>query len=180
MLPSSTVENYLKAIYTAPPASEPPSGCCRWGSSPPPSASPPGTATTMVKTLAESGLVEYQPYAGVALTPPGQKLAALVLRRHRLIELFLVRRDGVLVGRGARRSRAPRARGQRSADRSHRRDARTARDRPARRSDSERRGSGEAAGGADAPVLPARHHRHRHARHRSGQGLPALHRAATT
>jgi Mn-dependent DtxR family transcriptional regulator len=50
-----------------------------------------GTATTMVKTLAESGLVEYEPYAGVALTAAGQKLAALVLRRHRLIELFLVR-----------------------------------------------------------------------------------------
>jgi DtxR family Mn-dependent transcriptional regulator len=51
----------------------------------------PGTATTMVKTLAESGLVEYEPYAGVALTSAGEKLAALVLRRHRLIELFLVR-----------------------------------------------------------------------------------------
>ena len=38
----------------------------------------PGTATTMVKTLAESGLVEYEPYAGVALTKAGQKLAALV------------------------------------------------------------------------------------------------------
>ncbi len=50
----------------------------------------PGTATTMVKTLAESGLVEYEPYAGVALTSAGEKLAALVLRRHRLIELFLV------------------------------------------------------------------------------------------
>ena len=50
----------------------------------------PGTATTMVKTLAESGLVEYEPYAGVALTPAGEKLAALVVRRHRLIELFLV------------------------------------------------------------------------------------------
>jgi Mn-dependent DtxR family transcriptional regulator len=50
----------------------------------------PGTATTMVKALAESGLVEYEPYAGVALTKAGQKLAALVTRRHRLIELFLV------------------------------------------------------------------------------------------
>ena len=50
----------------------------------------PGTATTMVKTLAESGLVEYEPYAGVALTPAGEKLAASVVRRHRLIELFLV------------------------------------------------------------------------------------------
>jgi DtxR family Mn-dependent transcriptional regulator len=44
----------------------------------------------MVKTLAESGLVEYEPYAGVALTGAGEKLAALVVRRHRLIELFLV------------------------------------------------------------------------------------------
>jgi DtxR family Mn-dependent transcriptional regulator len=44
----------------------------------------------MVKTLAESGLVRYEPYAGVALTPAGEKLAALVVRRHRLIELFLV------------------------------------------------------------------------------------------
>src|SRR5262245_13743336 len=51
----------------------------------------PGTATTMVKTLAESGLVQYEPYAGVALTPAGERLAALVVRRHRVIELFLVR-----------------------------------------------------------------------------------------
>jgi DtxR family Mn-dependent transcriptional regulator len=51
----------------------------------------PGTATTMVKTLADSGLVEYEPYAGVALTSAGQKLAALVVRRHRVIEVFLVK-----------------------------------------------------------------------------------------
>ena len=51
----------------------------------------PGTATTMVKTLAESGLVHYEPYMGVRLTAAGEKLASLVLRRHRLIELFLVK-----------------------------------------------------------------------------------------
>jgi DtxR family Mn-dependent transcriptional regulator len=45
----------------------------------------------MVKTLAESGLVRYEPYMGVRLTEAGEKLASLVLRRHRLIELFLVR-----------------------------------------------------------------------------------------
>ena len=44
----------------------------------------------MVKTLADSGLVRYEPYMGVRLTPAGEKLAALVLRRHRLIEQFLV------------------------------------------------------------------------------------------
>jgi DtxR family Mn-dependent transcriptional regulator len=44
----------------------------------------------MVKTLAESGLVRYEPYMGVRLTAAGERLAALVLRRHRLIEQFLV------------------------------------------------------------------------------------------
>jgi DtxR family Mn-dependent transcriptional regulator len=44
----------------------------------------------MVKALSDSGLVRYEPYAGVRLTAAGEKLAALVLRRHRLIELFLV------------------------------------------------------------------------------------------
>jgi DtxR family Mn-dependent transcriptional regulator len=55
----------------------------------------PGTATTMVKALAESGLVSYEPYNGVRLTAAGEKLAALVLRRHRLVELFLVRVMGM-------------------------------------------------------------------------------------
>jgi DtxR family Mn-dependent transcriptional regulator len=55
----------------------------------------PGTATTMVKTLAESGLVNYEPYAGVTLTRAGRRLAALVLRRHRLVELFLVQVMGL-------------------------------------------------------------------------------------
>ena len=44
----------------------------------------------MVKALAESGLAEYEPYSGVRLTAAGEKLAVLVLRRHRLVELFLV------------------------------------------------------------------------------------------
>ena len=51
----------------------------------------PGTATTMIKALSESGLVHYEPYMGVRLTAAGEKLAGLVLRRHRLMELFLVK-----------------------------------------------------------------------------------------
>jgi DtxR family Mn-dependent transcriptional regulator len=50
----------------------------------------PGTVTAMMKTLAESGLVRHEPYAGVCLTEAGRKLATHVLRRHRLVELFLV------------------------------------------------------------------------------------------
>jgi DtxR family Mn-dependent transcriptional regulator len=43
----------------------------------------------MLKTLNESGLAEYTPYEGVRLTESGRNLALRVLRRHRLIELFL-------------------------------------------------------------------------------------------
>lgn len=50
----------------------------------------PGTATTMVKSLAEAELLRYAPRAGVELTPAGRRLAHHVLRRHRLVELFLV------------------------------------------------------------------------------------------
>ncbi len=89
MLPSQTVENYLKTIYLAQVAESNelvPMGQLASGL-----GVVPGTATTMVKTLAESGLVRYEPYMGVRLTEAGEKLASLVLRRHRLIELFLVR-----------------------------------------------------------------------------------------
>ena len=91
MLASSTVENYLKAIYTGAAALGDGHRLLPMGQLAAAVGVTPGTATTMVKTLAESGLVDYEPYAGVALTAAGQKLAALVLRRHRLIELFLVR-----------------------------------------------------------------------------------------
>jgi len=89
-MPSSTVENYLKAIYIGTNTLETPQRLLPMGQLASALNVTPGTATTMVKTLAESGLVEYEPYAGVALTKAGQRLAALVTRRHRLIELFLV------------------------------------------------------------------------------------------
>src|SRR5262245_28856629 len=45
----------------------------------------------MLKTLSESNLVEYTPHRGAKLTASGNALALRVLRRHRLIELFLVK-----------------------------------------------------------------------------------------
>jgi DtxR family Mn-dependent transcriptional regulator len=90
MLPSSTVENYLKAIYLGAGSLAPAHRLLPMGQLANSLGVAPGTATTMVKTLAESGLVEYEPYAGVALTAAGEKLAALVVRRHRVVELFLV------------------------------------------------------------------------------------------
>lgn len=90
MLASSTVENYLKAIYLGSSALPQPDRLLPMGQLASRLGVAPGTATTMVKTLAESGLVEYEPYTGVALTPAGQKLAAMVVRRHRVVEMFLV------------------------------------------------------------------------------------------
>lgn len=95
MLPSHTVENYLKAIFQAQMALPAPDGLVPMGHLASALGVVPGTATTMVKALSESGLVRYEPYSGVRLTPAGEKLAALVLRRHRLIELFLVKVMGM-------------------------------------------------------------------------------------
>lgn len=95
MLPSHTVENYLKAIFQAQTALSSAEALVPMGQLASALGVVPGTATTMVKALSESGLVRYEPYAGVRLTPAGEKLAALVLRRHRLIELFLVKVMGM-------------------------------------------------------------------------------------
>ena len=95
MGPSHTVENYLKAIFQAQSALADEDALVQMGHLALSMGVVPGTATTMVKALADSGLARYEPYAGVRLTPAGEKLAALVLRRHRLIELFLVKVMGM-------------------------------------------------------------------------------------
>jgi len=85
---SLTIENYVKAIYQI----------CAVRDDRPAATGEiaealevlPGTVTSMVKTLDSSGLVTYTPYEGVRLTKSGEALALRVLRRHRLIELFLV------------------------------------------------------------------------------------------
>jgi DtxR family Mn-dependent transcriptional regulator len=51
---------------------------------------PPGTASAMVKRLDELGLALHTPYHGVRLTDSGRRVALRMLRRHRLLELFLV------------------------------------------------------------------------------------------
>lgn len=45
----------------------------------------------MLKSLAEDGLVEYEPYKGARLTEEGRSTALKVIRNHRLIEVFLVK-----------------------------------------------------------------------------------------
>jgi DtxR family Mn-dependent transcriptional regulator len=95
MLPSSTVENYLKAIDQGQSQLTEGARLVPMGQVAAALNVTPGTATTMVKALAESGLAEYEPYSGVRLTAAGEKLAKLVLRRHRLVELFLVQVMGM-------------------------------------------------------------------------------------
>ncbi|CAH0999101.1 Iron-dependent repressor IdeR [Neolewinella maritima] len=48
------------------------------------------SVTSMVRKLHERGLVEYARYQPLRLTPAGRKAAALVVRKHRLTEMFLV------------------------------------------------------------------------------------------
>jgi DtxR family Mn-dependent transcriptional regulator len=48
-----------------------------------------GSVSTMLRRLDETGLAEHVPYRGVHLTPEGERVALAVIRRHRLIELFL-------------------------------------------------------------------------------------------
>jgi DtxR family Mn-dependent transcriptional regulator len=50
----------------------------------------PSSVTDMVQKLAEKKLLSYQKYKGTQLTEGGRKIAAKVVRKHRLWEVFLV------------------------------------------------------------------------------------------
>lgn len=47
------------------------------------------SVTSMIKKLAEAGLVTHSPYQGVTLTASGERAALETLRHHRLLETFL-------------------------------------------------------------------------------------------
>jgi len=54
----------------------------------------PSSVTEMVKKLAAAGLVSHVPYGAVRLTEEGERRAIGIIRRHRLIETWLVREMG--------------------------------------------------------------------------------------
>lgn len=54
----------------------------------------PSSVTEMVKKLAAAGLVSHVPYGAVRLTEEGEQRALAIIRRHRLIETWLVREFG--------------------------------------------------------------------------------------
>ena len=55
----------------------------------------PASVTGMIKRLASYGLVDHRRYAGVSLTPAGERIAHEVIRHHRLIETYLAEAMGV-------------------------------------------------------------------------------------
>ncbi len=87
-MPSEAVENYLKAVHTL--CMESPAGEAAMSKIAAVVGVTTGTATTMIKRLAAGKFVRYERFGGVTLTPRGQTIALDILRRHRLIETFLV------------------------------------------------------------------------------------------
>ncbi len=87
-MPSLTVENYLKTMYLI-SARRGGEQAVATGELAQALSVSPGTVTGMLKTLSEAELATYIPYEGARLTPAGERLALTVLRRHRLVELFL-------------------------------------------------------------------------------------------
>jgi DtxR family Mn-dependent transcriptional regulator len=85
--PSQAVQDYLKAIHRLGGTDElvSPSDIADVLGFKPPSV------TGMLKRLSESGLITYTPHSGARLTPVGLTEALRVIRRHRLVELFLTR-----------------------------------------------------------------------------------------
>jgi DtxR family transcriptional regulator, Mn-dependent transcriptional regulator len=81
-----SVEDYLKAIYGLSPAGRPAatSDIAQQLDLSAPSVS------GMLKRLADQGLVEHEPYKGVQLTDEGRRVALRMIRRHRIIEAYLV------------------------------------------------------------------------------------------
>ncbi|MEL7148546.1 MAG: metal-dependent transcriptional regulator [Bacteroidota bacterium] len=52
------------------------------------------TVNSMVKTLQQKGWVIYEKYKPLKITEQGRKAAALIIRKHRLTEMFLVEQMG--------------------------------------------------------------------------------------
>ncbi|MEM1356059.1 MAG: metal-dependent transcriptional regulator [Planctomycetota bacterium] len=87
--PAPAVENYVKELYQL-QQRRGPSELVPLGRLADRLGVTPGTATTMVKRFADDGLIDYTTRRGARLTPTGERAALAVLRRHRIIETFLV------------------------------------------------------------------------------------------
>lgn len=90
LLQSESVQNFLKSLLTLQQGSELVSTSAMADilqiSAP--------SVSDMTQRLEEAGLVTWRKWRGIRLTPAGENEALMILRRHRLIELFLVEELG--------------------------------------------------------------------------------------
>jgi len=85
------VEDYLAIIWKA---SEWPGGSVSTNEIAATQEVTPSSVSANLKKLARDGLIEYQPYGRIGLTPAGTEVAVAVVRRHRVLETYLVERLG--------------------------------------------------------------------------------------
>ncbi len=85
---TSTVEDYVKAIYLL--QQDSPTGEATVARLAATLGVTKGSVTAMVRKLRDAGLAHAERYAGIQLSPKGRRLAIDMIRRHRLIEVFLV------------------------------------------------------------------------------------------
>lgn len=90
-MPATAIEDYVKVIHSH----------TEWQDAPITTGQlaqrlglAPSSVTEMVKKLVVAGLAEHEPYGAIELTPNGVALALRMVRRHRLIETWLVERVG--------------------------------------------------------------------------------------
>jgi DtxR family Mn-dependent transcriptional regulator len=87
---SKSVQDFLKAVYSLQQGGERVStNALAEGLA---VAAP--SVTDMAQRLVSAGLIDYERYKGVLLTPTGESVALMMIRRHRLIELYLVKELG--------------------------------------------------------------------------------------
>ncbi|TPW76593.1 metal-dependent transcriptional regulator [Schumannella soli] len=89
--PSQVVEDYLKVIYSHTEWQDEPITPKRLGER---LGLAPSSVTETVKRLMAQGLVEHPRYGAIALTAAGEAEALRMVRRHRLVETWLVREYG--------------------------------------------------------------------------------------
>ena len=88
---SAAIDDYLKTIYHHTEWQDDPITPSQLAAE---LALAPSTVTEMVQKLAAQGLVTHRPYGPIGLTPEGERRAAAIVRRHRLVETWLVREFG--------------------------------------------------------------------------------------
>jgi DtxR family transcriptional regulator, Mn-dependent transcriptional regulator len=86
-LPTTAIQDYAKAIYSLESKGEAAVSTTDLADRLSLTA---GSVSAMLRKLNERGIVEHERYRGVRLTREGRRIALQVIRRHRLLEQFLV------------------------------------------------------------------------------------------